>query len=236
MGKKKQRNRTSGRNGGEETLPSSKIPSGRSKRNGDAGLNGKKGLMAGGAFAASLLAVGLELRDVVADGNCLFRAASDQLFGEQTQHKKVRAAAVEYMAAHADIFAPFTDCDEEPFARYLRRMAADRTWGGQLELQAISLAFGVNLLIYVAPPEDEEDAAEEPRNASWRTASTKASDAHSKSDQRKGKCTGRAKSEPSDVEAEPQWKLWRMQNFDAKAVCLQVAFHPDTEHYSSPNM
>ena len=40
-------------------------------------------------------------------GNCLFHALSDQLYGEQSQHAKLRADTVEYMRQHPNDFKAF---------------------------------------------------------------------------------------------------------------------------------
>lgn len=43
-----------------------------------------------------LLKLGLETRDVAADGNCLFRAVSDQLRGTDEFHKQYRQTTCLY--------------------------------------------------------------------------------------------------------------------------------------------
>ena len=61
------------------------------------------------------LQIGLALRETTADGNCLFRAISDQLLGFETNHKKVRTETVEYIRTNKDDFAPFIEEDLERF-------------------------------------------------------------------------------------------------------------------------
>lgn len=43
----------------------------------------------------------------LSSGNCLFNALSDQMFGDQSQHVKFRAATIEYMRANAEHFKSF---------------------------------------------------------------------------------------------------------------------------------
>ncbi|CDJ70329.1 OTU-like cysteine protease domain-containing protein, putative [Eimeria necatrix] len=177
------------------------------------------------SFSAALKAAGLSLRHIVPDGNCLFRAAADQLYGQQTQHRAVRAAAVSYMSSHESSFSGFIDTEEEPFNKYLKRMATDGTWGGQLELQAISLAYKVNLLIYVAPEEGWGEGGGAHRSGKGKTGASAAARRE----------RGAADAAQDDGGA-PKWDIWKMQNFGPSAVCLQLAFHPDMQHYNSLRM
>jgi len=58
-------------------------------------------------FEAQLSRIGLSLRDVVGDGNCCFRALSDQLFGNESQHNDIRQRTCQYMRQNRDEFQPF---------------------------------------------------------------------------------------------------------------------------------
>ena len=42
-------------------------------------------------------------------GNCLFNALSDQLYGDQSEHKTIRARVIAYMREHADYYKQFID-------------------------------------------------------------------------------------------------------------------------------
>lgn len=44
-----------------------------------------------------------------ATGNCLFNALSDQIYGHQNDHDKIRARVIEYMREHADYYKQFID-------------------------------------------------------------------------------------------------------------------------------
>jgi len=101
-----------------------------------------------------LAPLGLRVHDIPADGHCLYRSLSHQLHladGAATSYQELRRAAAEYMRAHPDDFLPFADLspyeDEEgdfvggregAWSSYLADVADSATWGGQLELQAIS--------------------------------------------------------------------------------------------------
>jgi hypothetical protein len=59
-------------------------------------------------FADQLEKIGLAIRDIVGDGNCLFRALADQLEGSESSHLIYRKNVCEYMRRNRDEFEPFT--------------------------------------------------------------------------------------------------------------------------------
>lgn len=60
-----------------------------------------------GPFQAQLTRIGLTIRDVGGDGNCFFRALSDQLFGNESQHIDIRQRTCQYLKQNRDEFQPF---------------------------------------------------------------------------------------------------------------------------------
>eukprot|EP01025_Chloroclados_australasicus_P018052 TRINITY_DN1933_c1_g1_i1.p1 TRINITY_DN1933_c1_g1~~TRINITY_DN1933_c1_g1_i1.p1 ORF type:complete len:531 (+),score=101.46 TRINITY_DN1933_c1_g1_i1:61-1653(+) len=101
----------------------------------------------GDHLSSELQVVGLRVKEVVGDGNCCFRAIGDQLEGDKADHKKIRKTVCQYIEDNREVFAPFVE-DDESFESYLKRIRKDGTWAGQIELQAASLAFEVNICIY----------------------------------------------------------------------------------------
>jgi hypothetical protein len=99
------------------------------------------------AFSVHLGRQGLCVRDVASDGSCMFRAVSDQLYGDEDHHMEIRRRCVKYMVDHRDDFAPFVD-DSKCFEEYTADMAREGIWGGNLELQALSMVLGANLRIW----------------------------------------------------------------------------------------
>ncbi len=98
---------------------------------------------------ASLGAIGLAIREVRGDGNCLFRSVSDQLTGSEESHWELRLRAVAFMRAHRDDFEPFVDTDEhDSWEEYLSDMACEGEWGGNMELVALSRAAKVNVCVH----------------------------------------------------------------------------------------
>lgn len=91
---------------------------------------------------------GLSIREVEGDGNCLFRAVSDQLLGTESQHEHYRQLSVSQMLAHREDYEPFIE-DDANFDEYMSKMRKSATWGGNLELQALSIALKVNIRIHI---------------------------------------------------------------------------------------
>ncbi|KAL2009876.1 hypothetical protein VTN00DRAFT_5683 [Thermoascus crustaceus] len=59
-------------------------------------------------------------------------------------YRAVRAVTADYILEHQDDFVPFM---EEPLDEYTRKIRLTAEWGGQLELQAIARAYGVEINI-----------------------------------------------------------------------------------------
>ncbi|EPQ30701.1 uncharacterized protein PFL1_01602 [Pseudozyma flocculosa PF-1] len=97
------------------------------------------------------------------DGNCLFRALSDQLYGFPTQHARLRQETCDHLAAHADRFAGFVD--DQPFDAYVRLMRENGTYGGHLELHAFAQMMQKQIkivqpgLVYVVSADDDSPEA-----------------------------------------------------------------------------
>lgn len=104
--------------------------------------------------------LGLKEREIQPDGHCLYSAVSSSLGdigvgltpnmepavsanGKQEEgFRLVRSAAAQFIEEHPDDFAPFL---EEPLDFYTHKIRATTEWGGQLELQAIARAYGVEI-------------------------------------------------------------------------------------------
>lgn len=94
--------------------------------------------------AAILGARNLEMKAIPADGHCMYRAIQDQLvFFATVESLRYRTAC--YMRKHIDDFLPFFTEPEignfytkEDFLRYCDDIVHKASWGGQLELRAMS--------------------------------------------------------------------------------------------------
>lgn len=106
-----------------------------------------------------LRACGLWCKKVEADGACLFRAFSDQMEGDGgSRHLELRRTCVAFLEAHKSDFAPFV---EGSFTGYCARLREPTEWAGDVEVQALSRALGVNTLIYM--PAEAQSPEDVPR-------------------------------------------------------------------------
>lgn len=127
-----------------------------------------------------LQSLGLYASDILGDGNCLFNALSDQIFGDQHKHAEIRDRVVDYMRANKDHYAQFlgvlpggaqrrnpkrkaagalssvdlaapTQAEiDRQFENYLSTMGRGGTYGGNLEINAFSAAYNTDVKIYQA--------------------------------------------------------------------------------------
>jgi len=74
------------------------------------------------SFATQLAEMGLKVREVIGDGNCLFRALADQLDGDDHAHSRHRQDVVRYITEHRDDFEPFIE-DDVPFTQHVQNLA-----------------------------------------------------------------------------------------------------------------
>lgn len=89
----------------------------------------------------------MKLRQVGADGNCLFRAATvaaseDAFYNmspevERETALKLRLDVVNFMKQHEEDFKPYMDLQDQSFQEYIGRMKGV-AWGGEPELRAIA--------------------------------------------------------------------------------------------------
>lgn len=98
-------------------------------------------------FLTQLQPLGLTIKDVAGDGNCLFRAIADQIEGDPSRHAIYRKRIMLFIESHREDFEFFVE-DNEPFDMYCSRMNLNAEWGGQSEIQAASLLLGVNVIIH----------------------------------------------------------------------------------------
>lgn len=77
------------------------------------------------------------------DGNCQFRAFSQQCYGEQIYHSAVRKAVCEHMLKERAFFGAMFE--GEDFSAYMESMSMERTWGDELTLRAAADCFGCTI-------------------------------------------------------------------------------------------
>lgn len=121
---------------------------------------------------------GLYASSTRGDGNCLFNALSEQLFGHQDEHLALRDATITYMRANADFYRPYlimnpvrrnpkrkttastttsfdrTAYTEEElnkhFELHLQKMGQPGEWADNMEVSAFASALNVHVRLWQA--------------------------------------------------------------------------------------
>ncbi|NXQ50803.1 OTUD3 protein, partial [Catharus fuscescens] len=101
----------------------------------------------GGGLARQLRALGLKLREVPGDGNCLFRALGDQLEGHSRNHLRHRQETVEFMVRQRGDFEPFVE-DDVPFDKHVANLAKPGTFAGNDAIVAFARNNQMNVVIH----------------------------------------------------------------------------------------
>ncbi|XP_076804095.1 OTU domain-containing protein 3-like [Clavelina lepadiformis] len=98
-------------------------------------------------FSNQLGTIGLKLRDIPGDGNCLFRALGDQLEGHSRNHQIHREETVKFMVENRSDFEPFLE-DDCSFHDYVGKLRLDGTYAGNDAIVAFARNHGVNVVIH----------------------------------------------------------------------------------------
>ncbi|RMZ82285.1 hypothetical protein DV738_g1877, partial [Chaetothyriales sp. CBS 135597] len=111
------------------------------------------------AMAREMAKRGLTETFIQPDGHCLYAACAHGMDptirsragppspSSQPPYQDVRLAVADFIANHADDFAPFL---EEPVESYVKKIRDTAEWGGHLELQAIARSYNVRISILQA--------------------------------------------------------------------------------------
>ena len=96
-------------------------------------------------FKILLLQNNLQLREVEGDGNCMFRAVSDQVYGTDKHYQLIREKCMDYLVILRKFFEPYID---EDFDDYIKVKRKNKTWGDDVELEALSEIYNRPIEIY----------------------------------------------------------------------------------------
>jgi hypothetical protein len=108
---------------------------------------------------------GFTERQVAPDGNCQFRAISDQLFDTEAHHRVVRSRAVEWLRDHearpidksGTRWSDFLDLDEFKSAgHYCHLMERDGTWGDHFSLMGAAEALDCDIKVISSVAVEDE--------------------------------------------------------------------------------
>lgn len=80
-------------------------------------------------FKISITKKGLKIEEVSGDGNCLFRAVGDQLFGEESKHEFLREQVCDHLEVNKEEYKWFIEEDKN-IDDYISTMRSAGEWGG----------------------------------------------------------------------------------------------------------
>lgn len=81
---------------------------------------------------------------VQGDGNCQFRALSDQIYRTAEHHRFVRQEIVEQLKLQPELYEGYVPM---AYGDYLKQMSMNGQWGDHVTLQAAADAYGVKIFI-----------------------------------------------------------------------------------------
>ncbi|XP_056441288.1 uncharacterized protein LOC130378566 isoform X2 [Gadus chalcogrammus] len=97
-------------------------------------------------FSNQLECLGLKLREIIEDGNCLFRALGDQLEGHSRGHLELRKETIQYMRSHPKDFESFVS--GVSYADHLSELAQWGTFAGAVAIQAFASRRKLKVVIH----------------------------------------------------------------------------------------
>ncbi|KAK1389528.1 Ovarian tumor, otubain [Heracleum sosnowskyi] len=81
---------------------------------------------------------------VAGDGNCQFRALSDQFYRSPEHHKFVRRQIIAQLKLHPDLYEGYVPM---AYGDYLKKMSKNGEWGDHITLQAASDSYGLKIFV-----------------------------------------------------------------------------------------
>mmetsp|Transcript_21734 Transcript_21734/g.40567 ORF Transcript_21734/g.40567 Transcript_21734/m.40567 type:complete len:301 (+) Transcript_21734:159-1061(+) len=107
----------------------------------------------------------LAVREVEADGHCLYRAVAAQ---SNKNYAEIRALCADTLLANQEEFAPFCEYTDEvsSFDQYVEIVRNSAEWGGHLELRALGMALDRPIHVYSAQSGKEPLAIHEDHKSS----------------------------------------------------------------------
>lgn len=97
-----------------------------------------------GRLSSRLATYGLAEMQIEGDGNCQFRALSDQLYHNPEYHKHVRKEVVKQLKHFRKLYEGYVPMR---YKSYLRKMKRLGEWGDHVTLQAAADRFGVKICL-----------------------------------------------------------------------------------------
>ncbi|XP_031091796.1 OVARIAN TUMOR DOMAIN-containing deubiquitinating enzyme 11 [Ipomoea triloba] len=95
-------------------------------------------------LSGRLATYGLTEIQIQGDGNCQFRALSDQLYRNQDYHKYVRKQVVKQLKHYRKLYEGYVPMK---YKSYLKKMKRTGEWGDHVTLQAAADRFGAKICL-----------------------------------------------------------------------------------------
>ena len=95
----------------------------------------------------------MRLREVqvLGDGNCQFRALSEQLYGNEASHKAIRVRIVDHLRDNETKYAGFV---EGTYKKYVDEKSRDGSWGDNTTLQVFANIHNLRIILYTDYEDD----------------------------------------------------------------------------------
>ena len=92
----------------------------------------------------------MNLREIAikGDGNCLFRAVSQQVFGTQFFHGHLRAMAYQHLVENRSSYTAFAT--EEVVQKELAALGTSGGWGGEISARVLADCLSVRIFVATA--------------------------------------------------------------------------------------
>ena len=97
---------------------------------------------------------GRKRHSIIGDGNCLFRTLAYIMYGTEDLHAKMRSLLVDFVSKNQPLFQPLVISGK--LEEHIQYMLHSRQWGTQVELQAASTLFQMDLYTLRQSPQTHE--------------------------------------------------------------------------------
>ncbi|KAK9291283.1 hypothetical protein L1049_009472 [Liquidambar formosana] len=84
---------------------------------------------------------------VPGDGNCQFRALSDQIYHNADHHGDVRRQVVNQLRSYPELYEGYVPM---AYGDYLKKMSKSGEWGDHVTLQAAADSYGVRIFVFTS--------------------------------------------------------------------------------------
>ena len=92
--------------------------------------------------------LGRKMYETKADGSCLFRALSHQLFDSEDQHSSIRLLLERFENLNKEVFSPFLmELNEKTIEAHIRKLGIPSVWGTHIEMLAFATYFKTPIFV-----------------------------------------------------------------------------------------